>query len=85
MTDMMVAVSVAAGLVLGACAADADSAAKERRILASIKGTPREREAPRDILVNKPDYVVFVPKQPLKLELRNPRKRATHTMTTFRS
>ena len=37
---------------------------KERRILEYLKGTPSETEAPRDILVNKPDYVVFVPKQP---------------------
>ena len=34
---------------------DADAAAKERRILASIKGTPREHEAPRDILKPWPE------------------------------
>ena len=47
---------------------------KERRILASIKGTATETDAPRDILVNKPDYVVFVPKQSYKPEKRDPAK-----------
>ena len=37
---------------------------KEDHILAYPKGTPSETEAPRDILKDKPDYVVFVPKQP---------------------
>ncbi len=58
----------------GRAAHDADAAAKERRILAGIKGTPAEKDAPRDILVNKPDYVVFVPKQSYKPELRDPAK-----------
>ena len=47
---------------------------KESRILSALKGTPSEREAPRDILVNKPDYVVFVPKQPRAQEKRDPAK-----------
>lgn len=47
---------------------------KERRILASIKGTPTETDAPRDILVNKPDYVVFVPRQSYKPEKRDSAK-----------
>ena len=53
---MMVTVSAAVGLALGACAADAESAltAKDRRILAYLNGTPSETEAPRDILVNVP-------------------------------
>jgi hypothetical protein len=43
---------------------DAGLSEKERRLLSYLKGTPSETEAPRDIFVNKPDYVVFVPKQP---------------------
>ena len=76
MAAMMVTVSAAVGLALGACAADAESAltAKDRRILAYLNGTPSETEAPRDILVNKPDYVVYVPKQPRKPALRDPAK-----------
>ena len=35
---------------------------------------PSEREAPRDILVNRPDYVVFVPRQPRDPKLRDPKK-----------
>ena len=69
----MVTLSAIMGLALGACAADALTA-KDRRILAYLKGTPSETEAPRDILVNKPDYVVYVPKQPRKPELRAPAK-----------
>ena len=37
--------------------------AKQARILSYLKGTPSERDDPRGILVNKPDYVVFVPRQ----------------------
>lgn len=44
------------------------------QILAALKGTPSEREAPRDILVNRPDYVVFVPRQPRDPKLRDPKK-----------
>ena len=58
----------------GRAAHDADAVAKERRILASIKGTATETDAPRDILVNKPDYVVFVPRQSYKPEKRDPAK-----------
>ena len=47
---------------------------KERRILSCLKGSPSETEAPRDILVNKPDYVVFVPKQPRERDRREPAK-----------
>ena len=46
--------------------------AKQARILAYLKGTPSEKEDPHGILVNKPDYVVFVPKQPRSKDLRNP-------------
>ena len=46
--------------------------AKQNRILAYLKGTPSETEDPRGILINKPDYVVFVPKQPRAWEKRNP-------------
>ena len=45
---------------------------KEDRILAYLKGTPSEKESPRDILKNKPDYVVFVPKQPRAKDKRDP-------------
>lgn len=51
--------------------ATAASAEKERRILSALKGTPSEKESPRDILVNRPDYVVFVPKQPRNVNLRD--------------
>ena len=37
--------------------------AREREIMASLKGLPAAR-TPRDILVNHPDYVVFVPRHP---------------------
>ena len=47
---------------------------KRERILSYLKGTPSEREDPKGILVNKPDYVVFVPKQPRQVELRDPSK-----------
>jgi len=47
---------------------------KEDRILAYLKGTPSEKESPRDILKNKPDYVVFVPKQPRAKDKRDPAK-----------
>ena len=47
---------------------------KEDRILAYLKGTPSETEDPRGILKNKPDYVVFVPKQPRAKEKRDPAK-----------
>ena len=54
----------------------ADPAEKEKaeRILAYLKGTPSETEDPRGILKNKPDYVVFVPKQPRAKEMRDPAK-----------
>ena len=54
----------------------ADPAEKEKaeRILAYLKGTPSETEDPRGILKNKPDYVVFVPKQPRAKERRDPAK-----------
>lgn len=45
--------------------------AKEAHILSYLKGTPSEHERPRTILVNHPDYVVFVPKQPRKIEERD--------------
>ncbi len=45
----------------GGCTAGSE---KESRILEHVKGTPTEKEKPRDILVNHPDYVVFVPTQP---------------------
>ncbi|MCQ2392812.1 MAG: exo-alpha-sialidase [Kiritimatiellae bacterium] len=45
--------------------------ARAAKILPFLKGTPSEHEAPRDILVNLPDYVVFVPKQPRATELRD--------------
>ena len=45
--------------------------ARAAKILPYLKGTPSEREVPRDILVNKPDYVVFVPKQPRRTEDRD--------------
>ncbi|MBR0506262.1 MAG: exo-alpha-sialidase [Kiritimatiellae bacterium] len=53
-----------------------DPAMKEKEdcILAYLKGTPSEIESPRDILKNKPDYVVFVPKQPRAKEKRDPAK-----------
>jgi len=35
----------------------------ERYALAKVVGTPSEHEAPQDILVNQPDYVVYVPRQ----------------------
>jgi len=56
--------------VFAASAADGISAAtdKEAFLLSKLRGTPSEHEAPRDILVNHPDYVVFVPKQPRKWE-----------------
>ena len=47
---------------------------KEDYVLSKLKGTPSEYEAPRDILVNKPDYVVFVPKQSHKWDKRDPKK-----------
>ena len=47
---------------------------KEARILAYLRETPSETEAPRDILKNKPDYVVFVPKQPRAKDKRDPAK-----------
>ena len=53
---------------------DPDMKEKEDRILAYLKGTPSETESPRDILKNKPDYVVFVPKQPRAKEKRDPAK-----------
>ena len=58
--------------VLDACAMTPQE--KERRILACLKGTPSESEAPRDILVNGPDHVVYVPKQPRSPESRDPAK-----------
>ena len=45
--------------------------ARAAKILPYLKGSPSEQECPRDILVNKPDYVVFVPKQPRRWEDRN--------------
>ena len=59
----------AAGVMLagGAVAGNGDDVSlslKDRRILASLKGTPSEAGNPRDILVNNPDYVVFVPRNP---------------------
>ncbi|MBO7686836.1 MAG: hypothetical protein J6V72_10660, partial [Kiritimatiellae bacterium] len=47
---------------------------KEDYILAYLKGTPSEKEDPRGILKNYPDYVVFVPKQPRAKEKRDPAK-----------
>ena len=66
-------------LVLGLAGALAAHAAetaaeKEARILVAVKGTPSETEAPRDILVNKPDYVVYVPRQPRDWKKRDPGK-----------
>ena len=52
----------------------AEEPAREAQILAALKGTPSEREDPRGILVNKPDYVVFVPRQPRDPRLRDPKK-----------
>lgn len=49
-------------------------AEKANFICAAVKGTPSETEDPRGILVNKPDYVVFVPKQPRAKDKRNPAK-----------
>ena len=60
---MSVLILIAAALVA--------SAEREARILAAVKGTPSETEAPGDILVNKPDYVVFVPKQPRDIAKRD--------------
>ena len=76
----MIKLNKAVPMVLLACAVLHGAAAdvrttpqqqKERRILSCLRGTPSAAEAPRDILVNKPDYVVYVPKQPRKPELRN--------------
>ena len=53
-------------------AATPEERAKRERILARLKGTPSATEDPRGILVNKPDYVVFVPKQPRATERRDP-------------
>lgn len=60
---MSVLILIAAALVA--------SAEREARILAAVKGTPSETEAPGDILVNRPDYVVFVPKQPRDIAKRD--------------
>ena len=45
---------------------------KEDYALSKVVGTPSEREAPRDILVNQPDYVVYVPRQVRDRRLQNP-------------
>ena len=58
----------------GQQAATAEERAKQAAVLAKLKGTPSEREDPRGILVNRPDYVVFVPKQPRDKALRDPAK-----------
>ena len=47
---------------------------REAYVLSRLSGTPSEHEAPRDILANNPDYVVFVPRQPRNAALRDPRK-----------
>ena len=78
----MIKLNKAVATVLLACAVlhgaavdvSATQQEKERRILSCLRGTPSAAEAPRDILVNKPDYVVYVPKQPRKPELRDPAK-----------
>ena len=47
---------------------------RQKRILGYLKGTPSEKENPRSILVNRPDYVVFVPRQPRDKTRRDPSK-----------
>ena len=77
-TDLLLVLGVAlTATVAWADASDkaADSPeerAWQEKILAHLKGTPSATEAPRDILVNRPDYVVFVPKQPRMTEKRDP-------------
>ena len=77
-TDLLLVLGVAlTATVAWADASDkaADSPeerAWQEKILAHLKGTPSATEAPRDILVNRPDYVVFVPKQPRAKEKRDP-------------
>ena len=73
--NKQVAIALLAYAALHGAAADvsATQQEKERRILSCLRGTPSAAEAPRDILVNKPDYVVYVPKQPRKPELRSTR------------
>jgi len=47
----------------------------DRRIVAYVRGKPAGKTDPRDILVQKPDYVVYVPDQPISHSLRDPKKR----------
>ena len=70
------AVFAATVLAAGAAAAGPWKSPEERDAyaLSKLRGTPSEHEAPRDILVNRPDYVVFIPKQPRKWEWRDPAK-----------
>ena len=41
-----------------------------QRVVDSLKGTPNERYS-NDIAINRPDYVVFIPKQPQAVAKRN--------------